>query len=96
MEDAMNAHETIRQIGAMNLAAIGARNFVAGESTLHFNVLRGSSTKVVVTLDPTDTYTVELVDIGNRRNGYAMKTLETVAFVYCDQIGDVVRSMCNR
>lgn len=89
----MNAEITLKQIGTLNLMAIGARAFVKdGKNALIMRVGSGSKlAKVVITLDADDTYSVRYVVMSSR----ALKIThdETLSGVYCDSLGQVVRSM---
>lgn len=85
--------ETIRQqLGGARFAVMtGAKNFVAGENMLLFSVGRGAKAginKVRVTLDPSDTYTVEFFRI----RGVNVKTIAKHSDIYCDQLQDVFTS----
>lgn len=85
----------LQQIGAGNLMACGARDFVLDGASLIFRV--GSSRKLrklVVTLTPADDYTVRFVELS--RKTYEVTADETVDGVYCDNIGDVVRRLGDR
>ncbi len=54
---------------------------------------KGKATTVVVTLDPSDTYTVKTLRVGTARTGYATKTLETCEGIYCDMLRECVEGM---
>lgn len=91
--------ETVRQqIGTMNLMAVGARVFVgdAAERSLMFQVgsKRGLLEKVIVTLEPSDYYSVRYVAM--RKKDYATLADETRDFVPAESLGAVVRVMGDR
>jgi hypothetical protein len=81
------------QIGIGNLMAVGAREFVRDENSLMFRVSRGMQ-KLIVTLEPDDTYSVRYVKMKART--YEVVADETVAGVYADNIGAVVRRLGDR
>lgn len=92
----MNPQITLTQIGTGNLMACGARDFVADtkNNTLMFRVgsKRGVTAKVIVTLSPSDTYTVRYVETRK----YEIIRDEAVDGVCCDNLGEVVRKMGDR
>lgn len=92
----MDHDTTRRQIGVMNLMACGARDFVTGPDSLAFRAgsKRGIVAKVIVTLDPDDTYTVRYVAMKART--YEIVTDESVSMVYADSLGATVRQMGDR
>jgi hypothetical protein len=93
----MDTDTTMRQIGAGNLMAVGARDFTVDRTTqtLAFRVgsKRGVVAKLVVTLDASDTYTVRYWAMGR---GLRTTADESVSGVYADQLGAVVRKMGDR
>ena len=90
----MNNAQTIwNQISVGTKMACGAREPVGSENELHFTVLASRKTKIVVTLDPSDTYTVKFVKIGR---GYDIKVVEEMSDVYVDSLNQVIYSMCNK
>lgn len=91
----MNANVTLQQIGTGNLMACGARDFVQDGAQLIFRVGTGRKlAKVVVTLDPCDTYTVRYLEMN--RKTFAFTVDESVEGVYCDNLGETVRRMGDR
>ena len=81
------------QIGARAFAMMGATNKLADASSLTFKVGRNARkvTHVTVTLDPTDTYTVEFVKCG-RAPRYTRTVLATVSNVYEDGLRAVIET----
>ena len=91
----MDANVTLQQIGTGNLMAVGARDFVKDGAQLIFRVGNGRKlAKVVVTLDPSDTYSVRYLEMN--RKTYAFTVDESVAGVYAEDLGAVVRRMGDR
>lgn len=90
----MDPNVTKQQIGIGNLMACGAREFSFDSSSLMFRVgsRRGVTAKMIVTLDPTDTYSVTYVEIRK----FKVTKKETISDIYCDHLGEVVRSMGDR
>lgn len=91
--------ETVRQqIGAMNLMAVGARTFVADaeKRSLMFQVgsRRGLLEKVIVTLEPSDYYSVRYVAM--RKKDYAVVAEDEMEFVPAASLGAVVRKFGDR
>lgn len=90
--------EAIRQqITPMVLISCGARNYVAGEDYLMFQV--GSNPKfvekVIVTYVPAfDTYTVRYIAM--KRSDYSTIADESIQMVYADQLSKIVREMGDR
>lgn len=80
------ATEIKRQLGDARFAMMtGAHTFVGGERFLLFALKRGAKdgiNKVRITLDPSDTYTVEFFRI----RGVNVTTVSKVSDVYCDQL----------
>ena len=98
MECKMDFGTTKRQIGIGNLMACGARDFIGDREkrSLMFRVgPSGRLRKIIVTLDPSDTYSVRYVEM-KRSPSYAVVVDETKTGVYCDQLGAVVRKMGDR
>jgi len=91
----MDHGETQRQIGVMNLMACGAREFKGDADSLTFRVgcRRAVKAYVTVTLEPSDTYKVERVELDRRWNRTVVDELDGV---YCDNLGAVVRKMGDR
>lgn len=89
----MEIETLLKQIGAAVLMELGAREFVSSETTtgggaLHFRVRRNQ--KIRISLDPSDTYSVELWHC-NGANIFQIG--ETVEGVYADSIGRVCLSV---
>jgi hypothetical protein len=85
------------QISTGTKMACGAREPVAGEEGyLHFRVTisRQAFHKVVVRLDPSDTYTVQLVRID--RKTWQTRVEEEREGVYADMLSEVIYRMCNK
>lgn len=75
------AQTILNQLGGNRFIAMtGARNFVAGPTTLRFSVPKGLN--VVVTLEPSDTYTVDFY----RVRGAKCMSLAQSRDVYADQL----------
>jgi len=87
-----------KQIGMMNLMAVGARTFVSDSEarSLMFQVgsKRGLLEKVIVTLEPSDLYSVRYVAM--RKKDYSVTAEETVDFVHAEALGSTVRKLCDR
>lgn len=92
----MDHNTTLRQIGALNLAACGARDFAGDSDSLMFRV--GSKPKIlekiIVKLNPSDTYSVRYVAM--RKGSYEVFAEEKIEMVYADQLGGIVRKMGDR
>jgi uncharacterized protein YgiB involved in biofilm formation len=78
----IDADETVAQIGRMNVLAISGGRVFASDTAVVMPVSSGYH--VVISLDPSDTYTVQRVFV---RNGRAYVKGEWTD-VYCDQIGE--------
>jgi hypothetical protein len=88
----MTIAQTIaEQIGRPAFAMMGAKNIVAGERDLTFKVGANAKkvTHVRVTLDPSDTYSVEFIRVG--RN-YSVTTLASVALVHVEQLRSTIEA----
>ena len=91
----MDANITLQQIGTGNLMACGARDFVKSNDELMFRVGSGRKlAKIVITLDPSDTYTVRYVEVS--RKDFRITKEEVVSDVFCDMLGEVVRKLGDR
>jgi hypothetical protein len=90
--------ETIRQqITPMVLISCAARNYVAGEDFLMFQV--GSKPRIVEKVIVTyvsvfDTYTVRYVAM--KRSDFSTIADESIPMVYADQLPKIVREMGDR
>jgi len=82
------------QISRNTKMACGARNPTGNGNALTFAVTirPGKSYWIRVTLQPTDTYTVELVS--NR--GVNVKTENELDNIYADNLSEVIYNFCNR
>ncbi len=77
-----------QQIGVWALASIGARGFLQDEKSLYFDAKPSTRiVRVVVTLDPSDTYTVRVV---NKRTG---AEIHSSAGVYAEQLAAEIRHL---
>ena len=88
-----NAQTIWQQITVWTKMACGARR--AGcdnDNTLSFDVLTGSTNRIVVRLDPSDTYTVQRT----KRKKYNVMVVEEATDVYVDNLNEVIYKMCNK
>lgn len=90
----MQVAETILdQLGGNRFRAMtGARDFVGSERNLTFGLPRYPGlkiNKVRVTLDESDTYTVEFMRLARRGGVPTITTLEAVSGVYADSLREV-------
>lgn len=81
------------QITTSTKMACGARNAVATHNGIHFNVLKGNKTKIQVSLDADDTYSVRLIKIGR---DFTINLVESADMVYVDNLNEVIYRMCNK
>lgn len=83
------ASEIHNQIGRRAFLMMGSRTILAGDNSLMFDI-RGCEkiNKIRVTLDPSDTYTVEFFKI----RGTTCREVASVEGVYCDNLRDVIES----
>lgn len=83
------ANEIRNQLGHAAFVMMGARNLVGDEKSLQFKI-QGSrkATHVRITLDPTDTYTVEFMKV----RGYDVKTVASLSMVYADGLRKVIET----
>lgn len=73
--------------------ACGARRpMCVNDNTLTFDVLSGAKNAIVVTLDPSDTYTVQRT----KRKKYNVTVEEEMSDVYVDNLNEVIYRMCNK
>ena len=82
---------TLQQLGGNRFASMtGAKHFSVHDNTLEFklprNFAKNKSNHVVITLDPSDTYTMSFYSY-TPRAGYV--ELSTIDGLYCDQLCDV-------
>lgn len=92
----IDIQQVAQQIGPLNLAAVGARDFVRDTDCLMMRVgsKRGRVEKLIVTLDPSDTYSVRYVAM--RTRDFEMLVDESESGVYAERLGEVVRRMGDR
>ncbi len=83
----MDYNEMRRQIGMMNLMAVGANKYVLGDDYLEFRVkiVCNRFDRMRVTLTGGDDYTLELFVRG--------KLKKSRDRIYCDEIGEAVYRM---
>jgi hypothetical protein len=84
-----DANTLIRQLGTA-LPMLGAKDLVASENGLQFKIQgcqRGN--KVRITLDPSDTYTVELWKV----RGLDFKQIGDQSFVHADQLHGALKAL---
>jgi hypothetical protein len=84
----------LQQLGAHRFIKMaGARDFLGSENSLMFGLPRGFAkdgiNKVRVTLDPSDTYTVEFMKICKRKGIPEVKTIKKTEGIYCDMLQEV-------
>lgn len=78
------------QIGFWALAEVGARGFMFDESSLYFDAKpRTRIVRVVVTLDPSDTYTVRVLA---KKTGAEVYRSEGI---YADALAGVIRTLAR-
>lgn len=92
----MNVANTIlNQLGGNKFIAMtGAKNFIGTDIGLHFTLPKSAGnkiTKVVINLDPTDTYTVKF---GNIQKSF-FKIVSSFNDVYCDDLVSLIESQTN-
>ena len=77
-----------KQIGVWPFAEVGARGFMYDENSLYFDAKPKSRiVRVVVTLDPSDTYTVRMV---NKKTGVDIWSQDGI---YNDSLATVIRTL---
>jgi hypothetical protein len=79
------------QIGNRALVMFGATNLLGDANTLQFKIGKNASkaTHVRVTLDPSDTYTVEFIRVG-RSPHFTVTPIDSQSMVYGDQLRTVI------
>ena len=87
------AKEIQRQIGEGALYMMGAKDLIGGDDYLTWKIGRNAKgvTHIKVTLDPTDTYTVEFIKVG-RAPKFDVRTLAEHSMVYFDQLHKLIES----
>lgn len=92
-EGSQVAKTILQQLGGKQFITMtGSRGFTGGADRLQFIVGKGANrqiNKVVVILDPSDTYTVQFWHIDQRAATFQMKLLESQSDVYADNLRDV-------
>lgn len=83
--------QTIKdQIGFWAIAEVGARTFLFDADSLYFDAKpKRNIVRVVVTLDPSDTYTVKVL---NKRTGAELYKAE---MIYNDQLAEIIRNLAK-
>lgn len=91
MTDMTVANEILRQLGGRAFLMItGAKDLVGSDDALMMKLPRGAKgNKLVIKLDPSDTYTLTLYNFRNLE----MKKIKEVEMVYVDMLLDVFESM---
>lgn len=93
---AENVANTIwKQIPMTTKMAVGARKPIADsdKKSLKFQVLRAPMRFVMVTLDPSDTYTVEFFRL--KKNNYQKVTLGKQSGVYAEDLGHIIYGLTH-
>lgn len=87
------ANTIMEQLGRGTLSMIGARNLAGDADSLQFSIMKNDSgcNKVVIRLDPNDTYTVQFWAIG-RAPTFECQLLSEYAYVYCDDLHGLIES----
>jgi hypothetical protein len=88
------AAEILSQLGGSKFIAMtGANSLCSGKDTLTFRIpnAKNGIKSVVITLDPSDTYTVKFYKPGYFRKGewVAEKWVAEHSDVYCDQLREI-------
>lgn len=82
------------QLGRGTLYMLGARGTVCASSdgrSLCFQIKGCRHVNAIkITLDPSDTYTVEFRKIGNARSGFRMSVVREVEGVYADSLHTLI------
>ncbi len=88
------AREIRAQIGAWHLARVGARDLAFEPSALHLTLTDSSrrALRVVIRLDPADTYTVRWTPCSPRSRTYPLE----VAGLYSDQLALLIADIADR
>jgi hypothetical protein len=92
MADTQVANTILQQLGGKRFVLMtGSSNFVCTENSLTFRVpsAKNKITHVVITLEPSDTYTVEFLNCRMTANGYKREVVSTHEDVYFDVLEDV-------
>lgn len=96
MTDMTVANTIATQLGSRALYMIGAKNLHGDEKSMSMKVMRNSKrvTHITITLDPSDTYTVEFINCNTRR-AEMRQVLETVEGVYTEMLHEVIARGTN-
>lgn len=78
------------QIGPGSLMRVGAHTFMADGNSLIIHTGRGHKNKIIITLDASDTYTIETVKI-TRSLDIVRKTI--ASDIYADQLSQIIADM---
>lgn len=94
MSNLQTANTILAQLGGTGRlsAMLGAKNFLGDENSVQFRIGRGAAggiNSIKVTLDPSDTYTVEFVKVGRAPN-FKITTVASVDGVYCDSLKSTI------
>jgi hypothetical protein len=90
------AETILQQLGGCKFIVMtGAKDFVGSDSTLSFRIGRNSTSGngVMITLTPSDTYTVELVRVAKSTGTIKRTVLSIREDVYNDQLQEVFTRM---
>lgn len=90
------AAEILRQLGGKRFAKVtGAKDFLGDEKSLMFSLpstrhfVKDGINKVRITLDPSDTYTIEFMKISRRNGEFNIKTIKETDGIYNDMLQEV-------
>jgi hypothetical protein len=87
----------LQQLGGGRFVAMtGAKHILADKNALVFQLPRRFAkdgiNAVKITLEPSDTYTVEFKKIGDRRTAYKCTVVSSFENVYSDQLQSIFQS----
>lgn len=91
MMDTTTGRTIYDQVSMSTKMAIGARNAVVSDKHVQCDVLNGRH-KLIVTLEPSDTYRVSLCKW--TRRGLTVTTLREVSDVYAENLSETVYRLC--
>jgi len=82
------ANTIVAQLSNRGLFMLGAKDLVAGENSLTFKIGRNSKTisHIRITLDASDTYTVESIRVRKSAGVPVVRIVETCGDVYADSL----------
>jgi hypothetical protein len=92
MTDMTVANTILEQLGGHMFALMtGAKNFSGTENSLTFKIPNAQNkiTHIIITLEPSDTYTVEFYNCRITSKGLKRELVESINDVYCDMLQDV-------